>query len=360
MPEVSGIAFLKYKGDEITLNVNPCTEECIALNCPFQNYPEGYVPSYRCTNVYNALSLLVPTPPNELPDDPQAQEFFFDFIFNPGPTINSVKNGLPDIPFDMSDGPVPGECAYSQNPPCGGVECPHAVYVNQIPSSKSIEFVFSSLPRSQSEDSILDLGTHPNHMHGHSYWVTKIAYPEYFANGTIKKENSDIEVPDCGHGDWSEGRPHITPVNDTTIRKDVIIIPAGGYVVVRFRAKNPGWWIMHCHIDPHLNNGMAISIGEETECINPPPDKMMDPTAKEFCWSVEEFKEKEKHIVCPKGTKKQHQVIPGKERFIPNKPGEELYVKSEMDKEEWKGAGEEWRNTRFILEKYKKKMQKCS
>ncbi|XP_028396903.1 laccase-like isoform X2 [Dendronephthya gigantea] len=353
-PAAVGIAYLKYEGNVEIVRDHPCTGECIALNCPFQNYPEGYVPSYRCIDVYNALSLLVPTPADELPND-AAHKVFFDFIFNRGPTVNSVKNVLPNVPFAMSDGRVPGECVYNENPPCEGVECSHAVYVNQIPGSKSIEFVLSSLPKSTSEDNVVNLGTHPIHLHGHSFWVVKIAYPEYFENGTIEKANDDIEVPDCGHGHWSEGRPHITPVNDTTIRKDVITVPAGGYVVIRFRATNPGWWIMHCHIDPHLIGGMGIAVGEETDCQNPPPAAMKDPATTEFCWSVEEFIEKEL-FVCQTTRKsaKKPGVIADQEQ-LPYEPDEEF---EDPDKSAGENYEEEWLNPRMILGKHMKKKQK--
>jgi Multicopper oxidase len=29
--------------------------------------------------------------------------------------------------------------------------------------------------------------------------------------------------------------------------KDTISIPSRGYVVFRFKADNPGWWLLHCH-----------------------------------------------------------------------------------------------------------------
>ena len=31
-----------------------------------------------------------------------------------------------------------------------------------------------------------------------------------------------------------------------------------GWTVVRFKATNPGMWMMHCHIDWHLTLGMAV------------------------------------------------------------------------------------------------------
>lgn len=38
--------------------------------------------------------------------------------------------------------------------------------------------------------------------------------------------------------------------------KDTILIPNPGYVRVRFRADNPGFWLGHCHFDWHLAIGV--------------------------------------------------------------------------------------------------------
>lgn len=44
-----------------------------------------------------------------------------------------------------------------------------------------------------------------------------------------------------------------------------------GYAVVRFKSNNIGYWMMHCHIDIHHGEGMAMIIqegdGEEIERI---------------------------------------------------------------------------------------------
>ena len=29
-------------------------------------------------------------------------------------------------------------------------------------------------------------------------------------------------------------------------RKDTVIVPFGGYTVIRFIVDNPGWWFLHC------------------------------------------------------------------------------------------------------------------
>ena len=46
-----------------------------------------------------------------------------------------------------------------------------------------------------------------------------------------------------------------------------MIVPVGGYVVIRFRADNPGWWFLHCHIEPHQLEGMSMVVREGTREI---------------------------------------------------------------------------------------------
>lgn len=40
--------------------------------------------------------------------------------------------------------------------------------------------------------------------------------------------------------------------------KDTVTVPDGGYTIIRFVANNPGFWLFHCHIDFHVEVGMAI------------------------------------------------------------------------------------------------------
>jgi hypothetical protein len=63
---------------------------------------------------------------------------------------------------------------------------------------------------------------------------------------------------------WMNGPPdEITSrmVSDH-IQKDTVIVPARGYVVVAFLANNPGYWFLHCHVECHLLEGMAVLIKE--------------------------------------------------------------------------------------------------
>jgi Multicopper oxidase len=34
--------------------------------------------------------------------------------------------------------------------------------------------------------------------------------------------------------------------------KDTISIPSKGYIIFRFKADNPGWWLLHCHFGQFL------------------------------------------------------------------------------------------------------------
>jgi iron transport multicopper oxidase len=45
------------------------------------------------------------------------------------------------------------------------------------------------------------------------------------------------------------------------------MIPANGFVVIRFKADNPGVWFFHCHVDMHLVAGMASTIIEAPDLL---------------------------------------------------------------------------------------------
>lgn len=96
--------------------------------------------------------------------------------------------------------------------------------------------------------------THPMHLHGHKFHIMDTG---------ILKENmtvSDVKkmIPN---------RVHKRPPY-----KDTVVLPFPGYVRLRFRANNPGFWLFHCHFDWHLPIGMAlmIQVGETSQMRKPP------------------------------------------------------------------------------------------
>ena len=56
--------------------------------------------------------------------------------------------------------------------------------------------------------------------------------------------------------------------------KDTQPIPTGGYVVLRFIADNPGFWLFHCHIEFHAESGMALmfKVGDTKDMPSKPKD----------------------------------------------------------------------------------------
>eukprot|EP00644_Phytophthora_capsici_P016007 jgi/Phyca11/115240/e_gw1.28.108.1 len=92
---------------------------------------------------------------------------------------------------------------------------------------------------------------HPFHMHTHAPWVV--------GSGTASIE--DIHAG------------NINLKLQGAMKRDVYTVPPcdtdasgactnHGYVVLRFTADNPGVWIIHCHIDWHLDAGLAMILVE--------------------------------------------------------------------------------------------------
>ncbi|KAG5870500.1 hypothetical protein JTB14_006832 [Gonioctena quinquepunctata] len=63
--------------------------------------------------------------------------------------------------------------------------------------------------------------------------------------------------------------------------KDTVTVPDGGYTIIRFHATNPGYWILHCHLEFHAEMGMAMlfQVGEKSDML-PVPDNF--PTCGDY------------------------------------------------------------------------------
>jgi FtsP/CotA-like multicopper oxidase with cupredoxin domain len=94
----------------------------------------------------------------------------------------------------------------------------------------------------------LDDGAHPFHLHGHDFYVLASHRSEH------------------GWGSYSpwatKGSASIAPkLNlENPVRKDTISVPRRGFVILRFRADNPGIWMFHCHVLFHQGSGMAMGL----------------------------------------------------------------------------------------------------
>ena len=99
---------------------------------------------------------------------------------------------------------------------------------------------------------------HPWHLHGHQFQVL---------------QRSDVD------GGYFTGQ-YYKNVSQTPIRRDVIMVQNHGHTVLRFRADNPGVWLLHCHIEWHVEGGLVATIIEAPETFPqseaPPPKSHYD------------------------------------------------------------------------------------
>ena len=53
------------------------------------------------------------------------------------------------------------------------------------------------------------------------------------------------------------------------------------------KASNPGYWFLHCHIEVHQLEGMAVVINEAKDRHNLPPSNMLQSGA--LTWEPDDF-----------------------------------------------------------------------
>ncbi|CAI9763919.1 unnamed protein product [Fraxinus pennsylvanica] len=96
---------------------------------------------------------------------------------------------------------------------------------------------------------------HPIHLHGQSYYVVG-----------------------WGFGNFDRDRD---PLNYNLVDPplvNTIAVPINGWTTVRFKASNPGVWLLHCHLERHISWGMEMVFitkdgkGKEARMLPPPPD----------------------------------------------------------------------------------------
>ncbi|KAF8623777.1 hypothetical protein AX15_006218 [Amanita polypyramis BW_CC] len=100
------------------------------------------------------------------------------------------------------------------------------------------------------------LSPHPFHLHGHAFAVTRSA-------GSARVNTMNPPLRDVVNTGFS-----------------------GDNVTFRFRTDNPGPWFIHCHVDYHLDAGLAVVFAED------PKDQSSGPNAEEV---TEDWKN-----LCPK------------------------------------------------------------
>ena len=66
--------------------------------------------------------------------------------------------------------------------------------------------------------------------------------------------------------------------------RDTVYVRPQSYIVMRFKADNPGVWFFHCHIEWHLEQGLAFQLIEDPQGIQK-NEKITD-NHKQICEKV--------------------------------------------------------------------------
>ncbi|XP_078581081.1 uncharacterized protein LOC144864666 [Branchiostoma floridae x Branchiostoma japonicum] len=299
-------AILHYSSAQMNQDPNStrraCTDSniCTVVNCPFQNYRSSAFT--RCVNVHQLRSAQPQTVPQFDSAEPEKwEEHFINFHFAGNELDGAQRSSVNGHRFIPPSAPPSVDrkglgltpCLDSE---CGGDKFCECSYHINITKDNVVQLVLYNMGAGGS----INGTAHPVHIHGHHFYVLDIGFPEYDNNAVYQSQNTDINcgaLENCNarswvNASWSNGnKPGLNTKNPPL--KDTVIVPVGGYVVLRFLADNPGWWFVHCHIEIHQVEGMAMVIreGEEGQ-MNPPPPGF--PTCGGFDWSSDEFKKAQK------------------------------------------------------------------
>ena len=138
------------------------------------------------------------------------------------------------------------------------------------------------------------------HLHGHEMYVMAhgsgqynqtsglmVSFLTFFSMKTNFKvpggQNENFECVDISTGgrtimNCPFTRP--TGVNNITMnyknppKRTTVHVPNNGFVVVRFKANNPGLWFFHCHVFSHMLKGMAMIFDISDQGVPPVPPNM--------------------------------------------------------------------------------------
>ncbi|PWY89169.1 multicopper oxidase [Aspergillus heteromorphus CBS 117.55] len=84
---------------------------------------------------------------------------------------------------------------------------------------------------------------HPIHLHGHDFAVLQYSTEPYDGPESI---NLELENPR---------------------RRDAVLLPLDGFIVIAFKSDNPGSWILHCHIAWHSSAGLAFQLLSDRDVL---------------------------------------------------------------------------------------------
>lgn len=266
-------AILHYTGSPVINNPpkatpNSCTLSipCDIFNCPFLYYPLG-------TN-RNCLTFDYDTYSKEA-EKSNFQEvlnvketLYFNFGFpgnlvkNTG-SVNGRQFVFPAEPMLYRFDKIQAPCT---NTHCGPDNVCRCTFYEVLEKNMAYQIVLSNIGDGKG-------WSHPIHLHGNHFYVVKMGFGRYDRpSAKFMEETNDIRctglsTPNlCNKELWKPEAWIDNPNSIPGIKlshppiKDTIIVPSGGYVVIRFKANNPGPWFFHSQVNLHTTNGMGMVL----------------------------------------------------------------------------------------------------
>jgi iron transport multicopper oxidase len=112
----------------------------------------------------------------------------------------------------------------------------------------------------------LDTGRHPFHLHGHIFQLIARGAAVDDADPPVLYNESDHP-----------------PFPQYPMMRDTVYVEPQSYMVYRFKADNPGVWFFHCHIQWHLDQGLALVLVEDPLGIQAVQSQQLSEDNKRAC-----------------------------------------------------------------------------
>lgn len=168
------------------------------------------------------------------------------------PQLNHVSLILPPFPLlsqysDLKKGML---CSQQNLKNCSKKFC-ECINIIELKLGEVVELILIDIGKAYDAN-------HPFHLHGHAFRVVAM---ERVGNNTTVDEILALET---------QGSIKRNLINPPV--KDTVTVPDGGYTIVRFIADNPGYWMFHCHLEFHVELGMAVifQVGAHSDFPLPP------------------------------------------------------------------------------------------
>ncbi len=109
--------------------------------------------------------------------------------------------------------------------------------IYDVPEEQEWVYVLINNPNNMINGTNSASAYHPMHFHGHDFYILS-----------------------QGHGEWNESNVQLSnpPRRDTTM-----LYGDNGYLLIAWKANNPGVWLLHCHIGWHTAMGFDLQIVEK-------------------------------------------------------------------------------------------------